>query len=94
MGHVRVHGADVAQGRIERLRVQMPNLPARTIDRATALAWMKDGHSLLPVFGGSVQPALVLVEVGEDDQSFIRSDARAVAEDAVLALPPVDRAGI
>ena len=62
MGHVRVHGADVSDGRIAQLRVKMHKLPARTIDRDTAIAWMKDGHSLVPVVDGSPISALQLVD--------------------------------
>jgi hypothetical protein len=92
MGYVQVVGADIASGKIERLRVKIPNLPARTIDRATALSWMSNGHSLIPTVRGHREGALQLVEIGEEPTLFIRSDNQPTAEDAVPGVPPVDRA--
>lgn len=82
MGAVHVKGATVAGSRIERLHVGLDRLPDRTIDRATAIRWMKDGHSLL-LPGG---PALQLVEVG--DGHVIRTDNAPVDEDRLPDLPP------
>jgi len=86
MGLVRVNGADLEGGRIRTLRVTMHGLPARTIDRATAIAWLREGHSL--VADGSNQ-ALQIVEVpeGDDVARFVRNDNVATAEDALPALP-------
>lgn len=96
MGHVQVHGADVEDGRIQQLRVKIPNLPPRTIDRDTAVAWMRDGHSMLPVRDDHEQAALLLIEVPEDDTvaRFIRDDTEKKAEDAVPDLPPVAKAKV
>lgn len=89
MGYVQVFGADVAGGRIAQLKVKIPRIPARVIDRDTAIRWMKDGHSLLPVVGGHVKPALQLVET-DDDQLFVRVDNAKAAEDTVPSeLPDV-----
>ena len=87
MGHVLVHGADLAGGRIQRLRISLPNLPGRTIDRETAIAWLKNGHSLIPLVGGTEASALQLVEVGEDAW-FIRVDNEKQDSDDVPSLPP------
>jgi hypothetical protein len=77
MGCVAVLGGTVSDGRIASLQVKMAHLPARTIDRATAVAWMRDGHSFLPKNGRALQ----LVEVGEE--GFIRDDHDAIAEDSL-----------
>lgn len=87
MGDVVVKGGRIRGGRIETLRVHLHNLPERTIDRDTALAWMRDGHSLIPVLGGRRGPALQLVEVG-DDARYIRTDNAATPEDALPDLLP------
>ena len=86
MGHVRVNGADLEGGRIRTLRVTMHGLPARTIDRDTAIAWLREGHSL--VVDGTGQ-ALHIVEVPTGDAvlRFVRFDNAPTAEDALPALP-------
>ncbi len=81
MADVRVIRGSVADGRIRELVVNLPNIPERTLDRATALRWMRDGHSFVPVVGGVRRPALQLVEVG--DEHFIRNDHQPVAEDTL-----------
>lgn len=94
MGHIRVHGADLDNGQIKALRVKMHGLPPRTIDRDTAVSWMRDGHSLIPVVKGAPCPALQLVEIAEGDQSahFVRADNAAEASDALPELPGVEEA--
>ena len=89
MGYVEVRGANVAGGRIEQLRVRMGHLPERTIDRDTAIHWMKDGHSLVPILNGQRSSALQLVELGEEPSWYIRTDNQPEAQDALPALPPV-----
>jgi len=95
MGHVRVQGADLEESRIQALRVKIAGLPARTIDRPTALHWLRDGHSLLPVIDGQESTALQLVEVPEGDESawFIRTDNEPKAEDRLPELPSVAEVG-
>ena len=88
MGYVEVHGADLADGRIQQLKVKIPNLPAQTIDRETAVRWLKEGHSLLPVRHGRKLTALQLVEVGEDGL-FVRADNQPAESDALPELPSV-----
>jgi hypothetical protein len=85
MGHVEVIGATVSGGRIERLKVKIPNIPVRTIDRDTAIQWLRDGHSLIPVVGGVEQPALRLADV--EDVPFIRQDTANAPEDTLPELP-------
>lgn len=88
MGYIEVHGGTVADGRIRALRVHIPNLPPRTVDRDTVIRWMRDGHSLRPVIHGRVCPALQLVEVGEGPQYVVRTDNAPTDEDALPPLPP------
>ncbi|TNE85800.1 MAG: hypothetical protein EP330_24500 [Deltaproteobacteria bacterium] len=92
MARIAVHGADLKDGKIASLRVRMHNLPPRTIDRDTAVAWMKDGHTLIPVKGGSEAPSLLLLEVGEE--LVIRDDSDKQSEDKLDGLPAVENAGI
>lgn len=92
MARIAVHGADLKDGKIDALRVRMHNLPPRTIDRDTALAWMRDGHTFVPVKGGNETPCLLLLEVG--DGFAIRDDSAAAAEDQIGGLPTVANAGI
>jgi len=81
MGRVWVHGATMDGDRIATMDVRLGALPPRTIDRDTALAWARDGHSLVPVAQGRAGRALQLVEV--DDAWFLRDDHDTVAADAV-----------
>lgn len=94
MGHVNVHGANLDDDRIQQLRVKIPNLPPRTIDRDTAIAWMRDGHSLIPVLDGAELPRLHLAEIEQDGERtfFVRSDTTAMAADKLPDLPPVEEA--
>lgn len=85
MADVRVLGATVSAGRIEALRVALPGLPARTVDRATTLRWLKDGHSFVPIVAGVRGTALQLVEAGEE--WFVRTDNAAEAADRLPELP-------
>jgi hypothetical protein len=93
MGLVCVHGVDLADGRVTAMRVRMPHLPPRTIDRDTAVHWMKDGHSFVPVIKGSRKPALVLVDL-DDAGLFIRADAAREPADAAPELPSTSEAGV
>lgn len=81
MGDVLVKRAVVKDGRIESLQVGLHGLPDRSIDRDTAIAWMRDGHSMIPVRSGTRLTALQLVEC--DDALFIRPDNTAKGEDSV-----------
>lgn len=83
MSDVLVKKGVVKDNRIESLDVGLYGLPDRTIDRDTAVSWLRDGHSLIPVVGGERQPALQLVEVGDEDVPFIRTDNAKVDQDAL-----------
>lgn len=87
MARVEVHGASLKDGCIASLRVKLAGLPARTIDREQVIAWMEDGHSLLPIQRGRQQPALQLVRAGEADEPYVRTDSEPVAADALPELP-------
>jgi hypothetical protein len=85
MAEVTVKGATMAGDRVERLRIGLDRLPDRTIDRETAIRWLKDGHSFVPVIDGRRAPALKLVEVG--DALAIRCDTAAIDADLLPDLP-------
>ena len=90
MARVEVYGGSVQDGRLVNLQVQLGRLPKRTIDRDTAIAWMKDMHSFVPVVGGRDLPALQLVEIADDEENlshFIRTDNEAVGADTLPDLP-------
>lgn len=87
MGEVRVKGARVEGGRIVSLAVSLSGLPDRSIDRDSAVRWMRDGHSFIPVISGRTLPALQLVETG--DSWVIRTDNQALAEDSLPELPSI-----
>ena len=89
MARVLVHGATVQDGKLEKLLVQLGHLPKKVIDRDTAVSWMRDMHSLVPMKSGSDLPALQLVEVVDDEdvQYFIRTDNEAEASDLLPELP-------
>lgn len=91
MARVLVHAADLSDGRITRMQVQLGALPRRTIDRDTAISWMADHHSFIPVVGGAQGMALQLVEIPEGDEvsHVIRHDNDKVDADALPALPSV-----
>ena len=82
MGRIRVTTADTSGGRITSMDVELDRLPPRTVDRDTVIAWMRDGHSMIVRVAGR-ETALQLVEVGEDDQPYVRIDNEPVAEDRV-----------
>jgi hypothetical protein len=87
MGDVLVKRATMAGDKVEKLAIDLHGLPSRVIDRDTAVAWMRDGHSLIPVVGGERLAALQLVEVG--DAHAIRTDNAAEDADTLPELPTV-----
>lgn len=93
MARVLVHGADLAGAEISRLRVSMHGLPARTLDRAQVIAWLRDGHSFVLARSGD---ALQLVDCGGDDGPawFVRQDNLKEAADRVEGAPDVSGAGV
>jgi hypothetical protein len=87
MGDILVKAAELADGRITRLRVAIDRLPERVIDRDLAVRWLNDGHSLVPWVGERL-PALQRVEVPEAGV-FVRTDNEPVPSDSLPPLPPV-----
>jgi hypothetical protein len=86
MADVEVLSADMADGRVTGLRVRFKQTAERTIDRATALAWLADGHSLIACSGAGHHPlrgrSIERVEV--DGEPFLRSDTLQEAVDALV----------
>ena len=82
MGDVLVKRGTIEEGRITTLTVGFDGLPDRDIDRTTAIAWMRDGHSLVPLTNGQRGSALLLVEADEATL-VIRADADKVGEDSL-----------
>ncbi len=85
MADIEILHAELANSRIQKLEVRVANATTRQIDRETALAWARDGHSLIPIHGHghdvSRGHALTAIEVGEE--LFLRTDTRAEASDVV-----------
>ena len=82
MGDVLVKKGSISEGRITSLTVGFDGLPDREIDRATALRWMRDGHSFVPLLGGRRGQTLLLVEADEDTV-VIRTDSAKEAQDSL-----------
>lgn len=85
MADIDILHADMNGDRIQQLEVRIQNTRARHIDRATAVTWAREGHSLIPVHGHGHDVArghaLTLIEVGDD--VYLRTDTRAEASDSV-----------
>lgn len=91
MARVHVHAVDIDGDKITRMQVKLGALPPRVIDRDTAIAWMRDMHSMIPLVDGKTGPALQLVALESDDDTswFIRTDNAAEAADKAPELPAV-----
>jgi len=83
MADVEVIGAEMANGQVKTLRVRFKHTSERVIDRATALAWLAEGHSLLTYAGsahhGERGYAIERVEV--DEVPYLRTDTLPEAKD-------------
>lgn len=90
MARIEVHGADIGEEGITRLRVRMHNLPPRTISRDQAVSWMRDGHSMVPIRKSNAGPALRLVE--REGGFAVREDGLTAPEDHLSGLPSVEDA--
>ncbi len=88
MGEVLVKRATIRDGTIAQLAVVLEGLGERVIDRETAVAWMRDGHSLIPWVAGQRRVALQLVELADAGHA-IRVDNTAEAADSLPELPSV-----
>jgi len=87
MADVVVTRASMAGDHIQKLAVELYGLGERVIDRDTAVAWLRDGHSFVPVLGGERHTALQLVELEEGHA--IRTDNAVENADQLPALPSV-----
>ncbi len=85
MAHVLVKSGTIADGAISKLGVELVGIGARSLDRDTAIAWMKDGHSFVPMVGGDEGPALQLVGIDGDDSAtfYIRTDNASEGSDSL-----------
>ena len=85
MADIDILHATVTDGRIQSLEIRFKNAGKRSITRDVALAWAREGHSLIPVAGHGHDVArghaLSLIELGED--GFLRTDTRAEGADLV-----------
>jgi hypothetical protein len=80
---VEVVGAELADGRVKTLRVRFKHTTERVIDRATALSWLADGHSLL-TYAGSANHGIrghAIERVEVDGELFLRTDTKLEAKD-------------
>jgi hypothetical protein len=86
MADVEVVGAEMAGDKVANLTVRFKHTAERTIDRATALAWLAEGHSLLtyagPAHHGDRGLAIELVEVGE--HQYLRTDTLPEPKDHLV----------
>ena len=93
MADVEVVGAELSDGRVKTLQVRFKRTAERTIDRATALAWLAEGHSLLtyagPAHHGERGHAIERIEV--EGEAYLRTDTRPVARDELTF--PADHHG-
>ncbi len=90
MGRIWVVGADFVEGRVNRLAVRIAGLPPRTVDRDTAVQWLRDGHSLLPATTvGTALGTLQAVDPSDDGTWYLRTDTANEAADQLAGLPGV-----
>ena len=83
MADVEVVGAEIADGRVTSLRVRFKHTTERVIDRATGLAWLAEGHSLLTYAGPShhAERGYAIERVEVDGEPYMRTDTNPVAKD-------------
>lgn len=86
MADVEVYGADIIDGQVRSLKVRFKGLLERTIDRDTALEWLKEGHALIacagswqhPVRGGSIER----IEI--EEAGYLRTDTQQEPKDHIV----------
>jgi len=85
MADIDVVGAEVKQGRVNSLSVRFKGNLTRTIDRDTALHWLAEGHSLVPVAGHGhhLHRGQALERVEVEGEVYIRGDFSLEAADFV-----------
>lgn len=83
MADVEVIGAELSNGRVTSLKVRFKRTAERTIDRATALSWLAEGHSLItyagPAHHGERGHAVERIEI--DGEAFLRTDTKPEPKD-------------
>jgi hypothetical protein len=88
MGDLLVSAGTIVDGTIDTLTVELHKLDTRIVSREQVIAWMRDGHSLIPYLDGKRQTALQLVTIeGDEPSCFVRTDNTATSEDSLPALP-------
>lgn len=85
MADIEVLSADIQGGRVSRIKLRFKGNLLREIDRDTALDWLYQGHSLIPVGGHGHHvhraPAIERVEV--DGGYYLRTDTQKIAQDEI-----------
>lgn len=90
MGRIVIVGAERDGALVTRLEVRFEGLSRRIVPRDTVIAWMRDGHSVLPAASGAptgTGRALQLVDV--DGVAFLRDDHATEAADSLPELPSI-----
>lgn len=85
MARIYAVGAETSGDRVERMEVRFDGLARRVVPREQVLAWMADGHSVLPLSEGTLGAGLQRVEV--EGEAFIRRDNQPMAADDLPSLP-------
>lgn len=86
MADVEVVSAERTDGQVRTLRVRFKHTAERVIDRATALAWLEDGHSLI-AYAGSARHGTrgrSIERVTVDGVAWLRTDTRPIAADELV----------
>jgi len=85
MADIEVLSAEPHHGTVSTLQVRFKGVAPRTIDRATALAWLAEGHSMITCAGSGSHlvrgHAIERVEV--DGAAYLRTDVSPEATDHV-----------
>lgn len=85
MADIDVLSADIQGGRLSKLKIRFKGNLSREIDRDTALDWLYQGHSLIPVAGHGhhVSRAACLERVEVDGEWFVRTDTQKINQDEI-----------
>lgn len=85
MADIEVLKADIQGGKLSSLELRFKGTEARRIDRDTALAWLRDGHSFVPVAGHGyhVTRGAGIERVEVDGAEYLRTDTKLVAADEI-----------
>jgi hypothetical protein len=85
MADIEVLKADMQGGRLTSLETRFKGTEPRRIDRATALLWLREGHSLIPVagHGHDLHRGGAIEGIEVDGEVYLRTDTKPVAADEV-----------